>query len=95
MRPRALGQFTRRHDRLRPAGVERQVGDGLDQLGLGEAVLLGEAQMIPELLKAARGDQGRDRDQTPRASSTRSVPKWSAIDQPTIRREKLSSTTAS
>jgi hypothetical protein len=59
-----LGDLDRGH-RLRPAGVERQVHDRLLQFGLGEAVLLGEAQMIPELLKAARGDQGRDRDQAP------------------------------
>jgi hypothetical protein len=59
-----LGDLDRRH-RLGPAGVERQVHDRLLQFGLGEAVLLGEAQMSPELLKAARGDQTRDRDQTP------------------------------
>ena len=57
-----LGDLDRGH-RLGPAGVERQVHDRLLQFGLGEAVLLGEAQMIPELLEAARGDQGRDRDE--------------------------------
>ena len=43
-----LGDLDRGH-RLGPAGVERQVHDRLLQFGLGEAVLLGEAQMIPEL----------------------------------------------
>ena len=46
-----------------PAGVERQVGDRLDQLGLGDAVLPGQAQVVGELLGVpARGQRG-DSDQ--------------------------------
>src|SRR4051794_7062086 len=49
--------------RPRPAGVERQVGDGLDDLGLGEPVLLTELQVEGQLLGVAPGDQRRDRDE--------------------------------
>src|SRR6266567_1254219 len=58
-----LGDGHRGH-RLRPAGIEGQVGDGLDELLLGGAVVLGVLQMEGELLGVAAGSQRRDGDQT-------------------------------
>src|SRR3954468_7953789 len=52
-----------RGEGLRPAGVEGQVGDGLDQLFLGGAVVLGELQVEGELLGVAAGEQCGDGDQ--------------------------------
>src|SRR4051812_41060395 len=49
--------------RTRPAGVERQMGDRLDDLGLGEPVLPTEPQVEGQLLGVAPGDQRRDRDE--------------------------------
>src|SRR6266567_57028 len=48
---------------LGPAGVEGQVGDGLDQLGLGVAVLPGQTQVIHKLVGVPRGGQRGDGDQ--------------------------------
>src|SRR4051812_40632696 len=54
---------------LGPAGVEGEVDDGLDQLGLAQAVLLGQAQVADELLSAAGGHKRGDRDQGPVTAS--------------------------
>src|SRR3954471_12423163 len=52
-----------RGEGLRPAGIERQVGDRLDQLLLGEAVVLRVLQVEGQLLGVAARGQRRDRDQ--------------------------------
>src|SRR3954447_8344233 len=57
-----LGDGHRAH-RLRPARVERQVGDRLDQLVLGRAVVLRELQVVGELLSVPAGGERRDRDE--------------------------------
>src|SRR3954470_2760556 len=57
-----LGDGHRTHG-LRPAGVEGQVGDRLDELFLRGAVLLGQAQVEDQLLGVPAGGQGGDRDQ--------------------------------
>src|SRR3954452_23485404 len=57
-----LGHGHRAH-RLRPARVERQVGDRLDQLLLGRAVVLRELPVEGELLGVPAGGQRGDRDE--------------------------------
>src|SRR3954471_19054163 len=52
-----------RRERLRPAGVERQVCDRFDQLVFGGAVVLRVLQVEGELLGVPAGDQSRDRDE--------------------------------
>src|SRR5256886_11741572 len=52
-----------RGHRFRPAGVEGQVRDRLDEFLLGGAVLLGEAEVEHELFGVAAGGQRGDRDQ--------------------------------
>src|SRR5256885_13890875 len=49
---------------LRPAGVERRVGDRFDELGLGEPVVFRVLQVEAELLGVPAGDQCSDGDQT-------------------------------
>src|SRR4051812_40056305 len=58
-----LGDADRR-ERLRPAGVERRVGDRFDELGLGEPVVFRVLQVEAELLGVPAGDQCSDGDQT-------------------------------
>jgi hypothetical protein len=48
---------------LGPAGVEGEVGDGLDQLGLGRPVVFGQSEVEDELVGVAVGDEGRDGDE--------------------------------
>src|SRR3954467_15964079 len=52
-----------RRERLRPAGVERQVCDRFDQLVFGGAVVLRVLQVEGELLGVPAGDQSRDRNE--------------------------------
>src|SRR5215210_1526137 len=52
-----------RGEGLRPAGVEREVGDRLGELVLGSAVVLRVLQVEGELLGVAAGEQGGDCDQ--------------------------------
>src|SRR4051794_14878386 len=52
-----------RRERLRPAGVERQVCDRFDQLVFGGAVVLRVLQVKGELLGVPAGNQSRDRDE--------------------------------
>src|SRR4051794_23920605 len=52
-----------RGEGLRPAGVEREVGDRLDQLLLGRAVVLRVLQVEGQLLGVAAGEQRGDGDQ--------------------------------
>src|SRR3954464_9031470 len=52
-----------RGEGLRPAGVEGQVGDRLDQLLLGDAVVLCVLQVERELLGVAAGGQRGDGDE--------------------------------
>src|SRR4051812_14600487 len=59
-----LGHRHRGHG-FGPAGVEGEVGDGLDELFLGDAVLLGEGQVEVQLLDIAAGDEGSDGGQAP------------------------------
>src|SRR6516225_12502751 len=57
-----LGHGHRRHG-LRPAGVEGQVGDRLDELWLAGAVLFGQAEVVDELVGVPASGQRGDRDQ--------------------------------
>src|SRR5687767_4238691 len=41
-----------------PAGVEGQVGDGLEEFGFGDPILQGSTQVEPELVGGTAGDQG-------------------------------------
>src|SRR3954447_1309241 len=65
---------------LGPASVEGEVGDGLDELLLGDAVLLGEGEVKVQLLDVAAGDEGGAGDEAPVAfgkagrSQTSSIP---------------------
>src|SRR4051794_294439 len=52
-----------RGESFRPAGVEREVCDGLDQLVFGSAVVLRVLQVEGELLGISAGDQRCDRDE--------------------------------
>jgi hypothetical protein len=52
-----LGDGHRGH-RLRPPGVEGQVRDHLDELGFAGAVLLGETEVVAELLGVPARRQG-------------------------------------
>ena len=58
-----LGDGDRGHG-LGPAGVEGEVGDRLDQLGLGDAVVAGAAEVVAQLVGVPACDQGRDGDET-------------------------------
>jgi len=49
--------------RFGPARVEREVDDRFLELGLGEAVLLRDAEVGSQLLSIAAGDQRGDGDQ--------------------------------
>ena len=49
--------------RFGPARVEREVDDRFLELGLGEAVLLRDAEVGSQLLSIAAGGQGGDGDQ--------------------------------
>src|SRR5439155_7981048 len=51
--------------RVRPAGVEREVRDELDDLLLGHAVLDGAREMEAHLLGLAGGDERRAGDEAP------------------------------
>src|SRR5215204_2031159 len=48
--------------RPRPPGVEGQVGDDLDEIGLREAVLPGPVQVARELLRVSAGGERGDGD---------------------------------
>lgn len=58
----AFGDGHRGHC-LRPARVECQLGDRLDELLLGHAVIARERNMEVELLGIAHGNQGGHRDE--------------------------------
>src|SRR3954447_8797793 len=64
---RLLGEYLlgdgHRGEGLGPARVEGQVCDGLDEFGLGEAVLLGQGEVVAELFGVPAGGEGRDREQ--------------------------------
>ena len=49
-----------RGERLRPAGVDRGVGDRLDHFSFGGAILPRQVEVVGELLGVASGDQARD-----------------------------------
>src|SRR3954452_11014254 len=57
-----LGHGHRTHG-FRPAGVEGEVREGLDQLLLGRAVVLRELQVVRELLGVPAGGERGDGDQ--------------------------------
>ncbi len=54
----------RRGDRVRPAGVERQVCDRLDKLFACHAILPRQREVRPELIGAIHRDQRADRHET-------------------------------
>src|SRR4051795_12371654 len=59
-----LGHGHRGHG-LGPAGGEGEVGDGLDELFFGEAVLPGEGEVEVQLVDVAAGDEGGDGGEAP------------------------------
>ena len=64
--PLFLGDFLKHghgSHRVRPVGVEREVGDGLHELVLGQIVSQRPLQVGAELVGAVQRDQGRDGDQ--------------------------------
>jgi hypothetical protein len=58
-----LGNRDRGHG-FGPAGVEGQMSDRLDQLGLTYTIVSGVAEVEAQLVGIAAGDQGRDGDET-------------------------------
>jgi hypothetical protein len=59
-----------------PAGVEGQVGEGLDEFVLGEAVGQGQAQVAGELVGPVGCGQDGDGDQAAVAGSPVGGPAW-------------------
>src|SRR3954466_458613 len=49
---------------LRPAGVEGEMGDGFDELVFAVAVLLGEVEVVHELVGVAEGGERGDGHET-------------------------------
>src|SRR3954465_764262 len=60
-----LLRFRPRRHRVRPAGIEGEVGDELDEFLLGHAVLDGAGEVEAHLLGLARGNERRAGDQAP------------------------------
>ena len=58
-------EHRQRRERLGPTGVERQLGDNLAGLRLGQTVIHGPVEVVGDLFDLAGRDQSADGDQAP------------------------------